>query len=252
MVIFNERQWVENIIKERDWMSMGNPRKMIKYLVKYHYPNFKEKTAREFQRFILSEMELFNYPIELYEEYEYANYALSTCKKAIKGDFSVYLRSTNGIEITQGEMDIIAQAKTNQQKKLLFTLYVLAKLYPYHSGWVNYKDSEIFRLANVHLSVEERDYLINDLYTQGLLQLNHIVGKGGLKVELVEDSPVVLRVELEKAFGNQYLAYIKGEEWMVCSDCGRLFKRSSIQGRPPKYCPKCAYRTKIEQNRGYK
>ena len=252
MVIFNERKWIEDIIKNRDWMKMGHPRKMIKFLIKYYYPDFKDKKPREFQRFILDEMNAFNYPIERYEEYEYAGYALSTCKKALKGELNTYLRTDDCIGITQGELDIISKAKNNQQKKLLFTLYVLAKLYPYHSGWINYKDSEIFKLANVHLSVQDRDYLINDLYQQGLLQLNHIIGKNGLKVDLVENTPVVMQITLEKAFGNQYLAYIKGDEWSVCSDCGRLFKRSSQQGRPPIYCPKCAYKVKLEQNKSYK
>ena len=225
MVIFNERKWVQEIIETKNWKAMGHPKKMIKYLIKYYCPEFKNKTNTEFISHIFSAMDSFGYSVCMYEEWMYAGYIKATCRKAMKGEFNTYLRDMDNISITQAEMDIIAKAANNQQKKLLFTMYVLAKLYPYHSGWVNYKDSEIFKLANLHLTLEERDYLINDLYSAGLLQLNHIVGKSGFKVELQEDSPVALTISTASNFGNQYLAYIKGDEWIICKECGRLIKK---------------------------
>ena len=246
-IVFNEYKWLKDKIENRDYAAMRPVKRTIRNLIKYYYPEFKNKTTKEFQRFILDEMLRFNIDIAEYEEYEFADYTKNMCRKAIKGEFNTVLRDSDTVEITQGELDIIAKAENDRQKKLLFTLYVLAKLSPYHSGWVNYRDSEIFKLANLHLSVKDQDYLIHDLYAQGLLQLNHIIGKSGLKVELVEDSPTGLVLDLEKSFGNQYMAYIKKSQgWTYCHKCGKLIKKKAPN---QKYCDKCNQEAYKEQNK---
>lgn len=249
MIVFNERKRIENIINNRDKKEIKNIYSLIKALIKYYYPQFENKTWREYQSFIISELDKFQFDASEYDEWKYADYIKRICKKALSGDFNIYLREFNYVEITEGEMEIIAKAENNKQKKLLFTLYVLAKLYPYGSGWVNYRDSEIFKLANVHLNIEDRDYLIHDLYTLGLLQLNHIVGKSGLKVELVENSPAACKVTRADHFGNQYMLYEKNHEWIMCERCGRLVKRRSPN---QKYCKKCADQIQKEQINSWK
>lgn len=244
MIIFNERNRIKNIIEQRDKNAIKSKHGLIKALVKYYYPQFTNKSWKEYQQFIISEMNQFGFDSGEYEEWEYANFIKRTCKNALNGNFDTYLRETDFIEITEAELDIISKAENDKQKKVLFTLYVLAKLYPYHSGWVNYRDSEIFKLANVHLNIEDRDYLIHDLYNLGLLQLNHIVGKSGFKVELAEESPAACKVTREDHFGNQYLLYIKNHEWIMCKNCGRLIKRRSPN---QKYCKKCADQIQKEQ-----
>ncbi len=237
MIKFDERKWLKDVIENRNQQAITNNKYLVKYLIKYYYPQFKNKTAVEFKEFIINEMNLFHFDNARYEEWELADYIDRLCKKALKGEFNVYLRELEYVDITQAEMDIIEQAQTNNHKKLLFTLYVLAKLYPYRSGWVNFRDSEIFKLANIHLNFRERHFLVNDLYTQGLLGLNHIIGKVSYKVNLVEDSPAVCRVSREDHFGNQYLLYVKNHEWTMCEKCGRLIKKHSPN---QKYCQKCA------------
>lgn len=237
MITFNEKKRIENIINTRDKKTITNKYSLIKALIKYYYPQFKNKTWKEYQSFIISELDEFQFDAAEYDEWKYADYIKKKCKDALSGDFNTYLRELDRIEITEGELDIISKAKNDKQKKLLFTLYVLAKLYPYGSGWVNYRDSEIFNLANVHLGTEDRDYLIHDLYSSGLLQLNHIIGESGFKVELVKDSPVACVVTREDHFGNQYLLYEKNHEWIMCERCGRLVKKRSPN---QKYCKKCA------------
>ncbi len=250
MVIFNDKKWISEIIESHDCTVFKNVKLLIKYLVKYYYPNFKDKTVKEYHRFILDEMLKFNYPIYQYEEWKYEDFVKKTCKDALDGKFSVFLRDYDSIQITQGEMNIIAKAENDQQKKLLFTLYVLAKLYPYRSGWVNFKESTIFKLANIHLNFKERHFLINDLYRQELLQLNHDISKIGYKVELVEDSPAILSVPNPNGynqpdkFGNQYLGFVR-KGWTICHKCGRLIKKHSPN---QKYCKKCNEEEYKKQN----
>lgn len=238
MIIFNERKRIADIINRRDKKAILNKYTLIRSLIKYYYPQFANRNWKEYYRFILSEMDKFQFDIEEYEEWEYSDFVKRTCKNALNGEFNVNLRNLDYVEITEAEFDIIAKAETNPQKKLLFTLYVLAKLYPYDSGWVNFRDAEIFKLANVHLSIEDRDYLIHDLKEQGLLELNHIVGKSGLRVKLASDSPVALRIERPDHFGNQYLLYLKNHEWMMCERCGRLIRRNNNKQKYCKYCYK--------------
>ena len=236
MIIFNERKRIENIINTRNKKAISNKYTLIKALIKYYYPQFKDKTWQEYHKFILSEMNLFDFDIAEYEEWEYSEFIKTTCKKALCNKFNIYLRELDYVEITEAELNKISSAENDQQKKVLFTLYVLAKLYPYQSGWVNYKDSEIFKLANVHLSIRERDLLFFRLQKQGLIQLNHIVGQSGVRVELIEDSPVALKIENERCFGNQYIAYVRGGKWMICEKCGRLIQRKNNRQR---FCKQC-------------
>jgi len=240
MVIFNEREYIKNIIEEHDSKKNRRIRTLIKQLIKYYYTEYKNAPTKDYVQKILETIETFEYDDVVYREFMYYDYIKKTCKKAQKGEFNTYLRELEFIDVTEAELAVVSKGKNNREKKLLFTLYVLAKMFQYHSGWVNYPPSEIFKLANVSLKYEDRFLLIHELYKAGLIQLNHIIGKTGYKVELHEDSPTAVTVTLNKAFGNQYMAYIKGKDWTVCQECGRLVKKNSNHDFSTKYCKRCA------------
>ena len=238
MVRFNERKWIEDIINNKNKDEIRNIKSLIKYLIRYYMTEFQNEKPKKFQRFILDKMAEFNFSVVLYEEWEFADFTYRMCKKGLKGEL-LPLRELEQINITVAELAIINKAEDNNQKKLLFTFYVLAKLYPYSSGWVNFRDSEIFKLANLHMPVREKHRLIYYLSQQGLLQLNHIIGQSGYKVELHEDSPTAIAVTLEQSFGNQYIAYTKKDKgWQFCHYCGKLFKVKCEHDHSSLYCCK--------------
>ena len=236
MVIFNERKYVDEMISNHKKDPKMGFRTFLKYLIKYYYPEYKDKSVKEYTQKILDVVNSFNFESYLYQEYEYYDYIRRTCKKAQKGEFKAELRDFDSICVTKAEMEVIAKGKDDNERKLMFTLYVLAKVYSYHSGWVNYAPSEIFKLANIYISWRDRFLLINSLYEAGLLQLNHIIGKTGYKVELHEDSPAAITIELGQDFGKQYIAATR-PGWGICEECGRLIRKKTNNQR---YCKKCA------------
>ena len=242
MVIFNEKKYVKEIIEQHNRDRKININKLIKYIVRYYYEDYKDAPLKDYIRKVLDVVNTFEYDEVYYREFMGDKIARRLCKQAQKDELNCEFREIDSVSVTEAEMEIIEKGKNDRERKLLFTLYVLAKVYGYHSGWVNYPPSEIFKLANITLNYEDRFLLIHELYKAGLIQLNHIIGKTGYKVELHEDSPVAITVpndiyDKPDHFGNQYMVYKKGEDWTMCKECGRLIKKHSPN---QKYCQKCA------------
>lgn len=235
-IIINEREYVKNIIETRQKPENMSMYKFIKYLIMYYYDQYKDGSATRFQRFILDEIKLFNIDGIFYREFKYANYVLRNCRKMKKGEINHMLRDFDSIDITEQELEIINKAETEKHRKLLFTMYTLAKIAVQPSGWINYKLSEIFKRANINgLNRYDRNLMINDLYSAGLINLNHIVGKEGYKVELHPDSPAAITVYNFTRIGNTYLDKYK-DGWKMCECCGKMFKKKSPA---QKYCKMC-------------
>lgn len=242
MVIFNEKKYVQEIIEKHDKEKRINLNKLIKYIVRYYYEEYKDASIKDYVRKVLDVVNTFNYDEVYYREFMGDKIAKRLCKQAQKGELNCEFREIDSVSVTEAEMKIIEKGKNDRERKLLFTLYVLAKIYGYHSGWVNYPPTEIFRLANITLNYENRFLLIHELYKAGLIQLNHIIGKTGYKVELHEDSPVAITIpndiyDKPDHFGNQYMAFAKGVNWTLCHECGRLIRKHAPN---QKYCRKCA------------
>lgn len=241
MVINNEKKFIENnILADRVCPPRMYMRTLIRYLVRYYYPKFKDKTWQEYVDFIKEDMKKFNFKLYEYREFQYSDYMKRLCKKMLKGEMKE-LREIDEINITQAEMDIIKQCETKQQQKVLFTLYVLAKVYGYDSGWVNFEIPEIFKLANVGMKYQDRLFLLHDIYVAGIIQINHIINKQGFKVQLIPDSPTAITITRFENLGRQYIA-ATNPDYVCCERCQKLFKIKSKPngGRPQKYCDDCA------------
>lgn len=237
MVIFNEKEYIEKIINEHNPLIKHSKKTLINYFVKYYYEEYKDKSLDDYVRVILDTMNSFGFPEIDYREFMFHKDIRKLCKKALKQEINTELRQLEYVEITEAEMTIIAKGNNDRERKLLFTLYVLAKVYRYHSGWVNYPPTEIFKLANISLNFEDRFLLIHKLYKAKLIELNHTIDKDGYKVELHEDSPVAIKVSVNHDFGNQYLAFVR-DGWKICEgeDCMKLIK---IHAPNQRYCKKC-------------
>jgi len=245
MVIFNEYEYVKHIIEKHNPNEKIGIRRLIRLIVRYCYPECKDISVKQYVSRVIEIINTFNFDLCKYKEYEQYDFIKNLCRKAQKQEFNVELRRIDSVDVTQAEMEIIAKGKTDRERKVLFTLYVLAKIYSYHSGWVNYSVTEIYKLADVYINRKEKLLLLNNLYEAGLIELNHIIDKWGVKVNLVEDSPTAVTVKIPEHFGRQYIAATK-LGWKMCEaeGCYKLFKMKSSH---QKYCKKCSETIKKEK-----
>lgn len=240
-IVFNERNQVEEILKNKIKTPSLRVTWLIVLLAKYYYENYKEdKTIKNYYSKIketLSEIKMENWE---YKEYEYIDRIKNICKRMKNGDIENKLKEINEISITKDEMTIIQKGNNEKEQKVLFTMFVLAKSLLKPSGWINYPRKDIFIKADVRMTNKEKSMLIHSLYKNGLIELNPVVDKDGYKVNLSDDQNNNIEFTITKFdhIGNQYLQKYK-QGWKMCENCGRMIKIKSNEGRPQKYCKKC-------------
>lgn len=244
MIVINEYEYVRKIMESNTIPDNMSIKKLLLYIAKYYYnENFGIK---EYKDFIFNKVNEFNLPQNYYQEYKYISYVENICKKLLSKELSYQLRKVESVNIYKSEINIIEKCNNDKEKKVLFTLYVLAKTVD-NDGWVNYELKDIFSLANVTATIKDRALLIHDIYKDGLLQQTHKNDKLGYKVELgSDDEEIIITINSFENIGNQYIAKFK-PGWKMCECCGKLFKIKIDEGRPKKYCKQCAYKIKLKQ-----
>lgn len=151
------------------------------------------------------------------------------------------------VPITQAEMDIIEGLHGRKQKRLAFTILVLAKYgnmrNSKNSDWVATEEYQIFKRARVSGSLEDKNLLLHIFYKQKLIQFSHKVDNVNIKVMFInDDSPVILKVTDMRELGYQYTNYVSGG-YSKCAECGKMFK---VKMNNHKYCSGCAKYKPIE------
>lgn len=155
------------------------------------------------------------------------------------------------INITDKEMSKIDALEGKQLKRLAFTLLCLAKYWVYASPdsnyWVNNKDTEIMKLANINTSVKRQGLMYGTLRELGMVQFSKKVDNTNVRVCFAEDGEVVLRVTDLRNLGYQYLMY-HGEPYFECKCCGLTTKyRNPSKTGGQKYCAECAGKIQMQQ-----
>lgn len=245
MIIFDEYSYVRDIIKTHIKPPQMGIRKLINYIAMYYYDDYGDGCLlSSYASKIIDELNRFDLPLYVYQEYLFIDYIKRICKKYQVGKLNHTLRNSDPIIITKKEIEVIKTAPTEKMQKVLFTFYVIAKKIN-STGWVNYSLKDVFEYADVRLKQDERHYMIYELKELGLLQVNHIINKTGYKVEFYPDSEAEFEIYTFEHCGNQFLSkYKKG--WKMCNICGKLIK---IKAPNQKYCKVCAkivniYKTK--------
>lgn len=244
MIIFNEYKYVQEIMESHIIPKNMSIKKVMFYIAKYYYnDNF---SVKEFKKKILEEIKKFDLP-QNYQEYKYETYIKNLCTKLLSGELSHELKEINSINIYKSEIDCINKCDNDRQKKLLFTLYVLAKIKD-TNGWVNYELKDIFALANITATTKVKASLIYELYSKELIQQSQKIDVLGYKVELgSKDEDIIMKVTSFSNLGNQYLATFK-PGWKMCECCGRMIK---IKGANSKYCKICSREKELEKYNRY-
>lgn len=244
MLILRETDFIEDIIEN------GNPysnkvlsmSKLIYLLCKY-YKNYEEVA---------------NALIGIYKEDEgfyiekYDTLILKKIKDILKDDLE--LIDYDFIPIYESDIKLVEELDTNKERKILFTAIVLSRYYN-NNGWLGtYSAKEFnewFKLANVSESGYNKYFTIHSLMKRGCLSNSKMNTVTNLNLKTLDQGKVVMKITKLENIGNQYISnFISG--YVLCGNCGKIFKRKSCKGRPPKWCDKCAYDIKLSQIRGYK
>lgn len=244
MIIFDEREYVKTILKEKKKPPKMATKRLIVYLCRYFYEENKNQTASTFQKNILEKLKEFDFNEAEYEEYKFSDYIKTICKKLLSGDLDYHLKEIRQLNFTETELRNVRSCETEREQKLLFTFYALAKTYNNPTGWVNYQENDIFELANIRMTAKEKILLIKKLCDRGYIQYNRIINKNSYKVILDEDENIAMTITSFQNIGNQFLIHEK-DGLMICENCGKIIKRTS---NSRKYCKRCAAIIKIKQS----
>ena len=248
MVITNEYEYVKDIMETKILPKDISNKRLLLYIAKYYYSD-EIDNAKRYRDFVLEKMKEFNLSIDVYQEYKYADYVFKICKKLLKQELSHEFQDVKEVYLYQSELDVINRCEKDREKKVVFTLFILAKLNDYNSGWVNNELKDIFQLANVSATSTNRVLMLHELYKQEIIGQSHRNDKFGYKVELGRpDEPIVMTVCKFKDLGNQFVAQFK-PGWKMCEECGKLYKIKSKFDYSSKYCKQCARDKKLETQR---
>lgn len=149
------------------------------------------------------------------------------------------------VHVTAAEMELVDSQDTLAEKRLLFTLIVLAK---HHNdrrgdktGWVNYPISELLRYACNSGDSKRGLECIHRFYKKGYVVLRSGIGKLSLQVVcLDEEGDTVMGIDDLRVLGYEYMNHKGLAKFTRCADCGLLFKQNKQCNR--KYCEHCRQR----------
>ena len=148
-------------------------------------------------------------------------------------------------------MEKVESINSRQEQRLAFTLLCLSKYWdkvnPQGDHWVNSKDSDIMRMANINTSIKRQSLLYHNLNKYGMIQFSKKVDNTNVRVLFQGDGDVVMSITDMRNLGYQYLMF-HGEPYFRCENCGITTKRNKALGRMPKYCPECANKMRIQNN----
>lgn len=240
-IVLNEHEWAEDMINSH---SLGDkPYETFCRVAKYYLDkDYSKKEVRKMLDNFLIQCE----PTASVPKWsETLDFAVKRASKyeAIKID---------SIDITKPEMEIIDSLEGRQIKRLAFTLLCLAKYWdvvnPQGDHWVNSKDNEIMRMANINTSIKRQSMMYHTLKQQGLIKFSKKVDNTNVRVCFIKDGEVAMSISDFRNLGYQYLKY-HGENYFECANCGVTVKPKDKvgAGRPQKYCPACALEIHMQQ-----
>lgn len=236
-----ENEWAKTMIESKD---LGKkPTETLRRVARYYLDSgySKRETRAELDRFLLQCDPKASIP-------KWENRLETAMSYALK--YSAV--DIDSIDITDKEMEKIDALNGRMIQRLAFTLLCLAKynnaIRPNSNYWVNNKDSEVMRFANISTSTRRQCQLYRELRDAGMIEFSRSVSNTSVRVVFAEDGDPVLSIVKFINLGYQYQMY-KGEPFFTCANCGVTVKIPNDKiGRPSKYCPDCAVRIKTKQS----
>lgn len=222
--ILNEKNFVEDVIDgiaDSDIICTTSLNYMITMFAKYYL--LFGGDDEEYMSIIASSKNVSFYKV----------YSLFDKKVKMFNSKECSLREKDRIEITDNELEQIAKIDNRKCRKLMFTFLVLSKFYD--NQWINLKFSEIFKLSNLPITVNERAQLLKKLISEKYISMNNYSSDLSIKVEIEQGKGEKKAYITEiNDLGKKYLTF--SENKMMCKRCGRIIVKT-IHNRL--YCKNC-------------
>ena len=183
-----------------------------------------------------------------------------TLDNAVKTAYKRAAVDCKYIPITVKEWGVLKSIKGVQLQRLAFTLLCLAKYWDIvnnvSSHWVNSKNNEIMKMANINTSTKRQTLLYNQLYENGMISLSCKMANTNVRVEFIEDGEEHIKITDFRNLGNQFKMLIGDTRYIKCQECGIVVPRNAkpsiyhlgYYGRPQIYCNSCAAALKLRNN----
>lgn len=243
--ILNEKKYVEDIIDSSTLPEKMSVNAMITYLTKYYYEKYD--SASDVVNSVCEQMNKFNLDVRYYQEHKGRSRA-NKVYNALKHEKLDLLKKYESIPLYKSEYDKIMLCDNDKEKKLLFTIYIIAR-YTDRYGWVYNPRNELFKLANISSTTKGYKEIIYNLLHNGFIKNTKKVDDVKLGVNLASTyEEVVLEISKIDNLGNQFMEFIK-DDYKLCECCGKLIKIKSKNDYSTKYCKKCKYEKQLEWSR---
>lgn len=206
----------------------------ITLIAKYYYSD--ELISEELSNIVKEK--ILEFDLDNYQEYKYHNKIITICDGLFNGNVVQNLKEIEYIPIYDSEINFINSLPNNRQKKLMFTLFAVAR-YMNCDGWINKKTSkeisEVFKLANVTLASNKRNELLHELYVNGYISFGKKINNLNIRVSLDNSGEIGYKVIDFNNIGNQYIGNFK-KGYKQCKCCGKPIKVSNNRSM---YCSNC-------------
>lgn len=247
-LIINERKFAEDLISFANLPEDVSANTAIKYLTRY-YCEYGNMDLQEITDTVFNKMRDYNLTVVAYQEYK-ANELIKRIYSAINNGKIGKLRAYDSIPLYKSEYEKIMACETDREKKVLFTIYILAK-YTNCYGWVYNSESEIYKLANVSSTTKNKVDVFASLLNKGMIKDTKKVNDLKIGVDLSDSNEeVVLEVYDLKNVGNQFISFVK-DNCIMCKECGKLVKIKSKYDSSTQYCEKCSILKTLESKRDW-
>lgn len=252
MYVLNEETFVDEILETKQKPNGLSIPYLIKLLLK-NVVNKNDTESTEKKEIIKEVLNILpDFKIQGYEEYVYYKLVEKSYSELFK-DNNFEFKKIDYIPIYKSDINIVNTVQDVKLKKLIFTLIALAR-FANCDGWINKKDiqgiSEVFKLANIACSSDERYNILNDLYVKKIISFAKSITNLNIQVMInqdVDDDEVVYKVANFDDLGNQYVVnFIDG--YIACKLCGRVIKKTSNKKM---YCNPCADKMAKENRNKY-
>lgn len=243
MIVLNELKWAESVLSG---VVHAEPslETMIRLARYYQYTGQKTKAVRKSLEEFLTSLGVNPRTVESQMLID------RTVRVAAKNALFV----SDGVVITQGELDRIENLDGWPVRRLAFTLLCLAKYLNQkrasNNGWVSTPDKEIMKMANVNTSsIKRQSAMYAKLRDSGMVRFSRKVDDLSVQVLFAEEGDAAVNVSDFRNLGYQYMRLYQAG-YYVCENCGLVLKDPHHPGqncRPRKYCDDCAVKIRVRQ-----
>lgn len=244
--IMNEIEYVEGLVNSSTFPEKTSVLTVITYFVKYYFELYD--SCDQVVAAVCNKMNEYNLNIDIYQEYKFKPKMMSLFK-SLADEKIDRLKTYDSIPLYKTEYEKVMSCETDKEKKLLFTLFILAR-HTNRYGWVYIPRKEIFKLANISYNKDCKS-MIRNLLQRGLIKNTKKVDDTKIGVDLADESDeIIMEVKEITSLGNQFLVHIK-QGYKLCECCNKMIKIKSKYDGSTRYCKYCADKNRQEKRIEY-